>query len=424
MLKFFNSKSDERGNVFFTLFGAVAVVGVLGAGIMATMRGPLSTMVQVNRKTTAESQMEIAAKVIVLQSADQANAGDCDSDGFIEPLPFKAGTGPTSGGIIPDDVGVTKLDPWGTAYGYCVWDAGPLIDTGACNGENRIAGSGSDALSSDSAYSVIALISAGPDRIFNSPCLTFAAADTNNDNIINNNERMVTATGDDIVLEKSYDDSRGLGGGLWKLKLTDANVAEIDKNLEIQGNIDLNQAGAGTGQLILSSSSLLLPTDSDLGTCDNANNLLLRINTGDTPPTLQICDGATDTWFYVDDGDPTAQWLMNGTNELYYNTANVGIGNTDPAFTLDVTGTFNVSTTAAIGTNATIGGTLGVTGDATFSSNVNLTGTDSVVWDGGARIQPNGANLLQIGPEVGIGTAAVSQYPYRSGSFARFGRSG
>lgn len=49
-----NNKKDtarrgERGNVFFTLFGAVAVVGVLGAGIMATMRGPLSTMVDVNR---------------------------------------------------------------------------------------------------------------------------------------------------------------------------------------------------------------------------------------------------------------------------------------------------------------------------------------------------------------------------------------
>ena len=38
-----NLLKNQRGNVFFTLFGAVAVVGVLGAGIMATMRGPLST---------------------------------------------------------------------------------------------------------------------------------------------------------------------------------------------------------------------------------------------------------------------------------------------------------------------------------------------------------------------------------------------
>ncbi|MCF8495208.1 MAG: hypothetical protein K9G62_00910, partial [Alphaproteobacteria bacterium] len=63
-------RQSERGNVFFTLFGAVAIVGVLGAGIMATMRGPLSTMVEVNRRAQAEADMTIAAKLALLEAAE------------------------------------------------------------------------------------------------------------------------------------------------------------------------------------------------------------------------------------------------------------------------------------------------------------------------------------------------------------------
>src|SRR5690606_7039467 len=99
------SKRRERGNVFFTLFGAVAVVGVLGAGIMSTMRGPLSTMVEVNRRTQAEAEMQVASKLALLEAIDQlANGGDCDSDTFVEPVEFdSAGTAdhPTGGGFLP-----------------------------------------------------------------------------------------------------------------------------------------------------------------------------------------------------------------------------------------------------------------------------------------------------------------------------------
>ena len=53
--------------MFFTLFGAVAVVGVLGAGIMQTMRGPLSTMVEVNLRERAKIEMSIASKLVMLE---------------------------------------------------------------------------------------------------------------------------------------------------------------------------------------------------------------------------------------------------------------------------------------------------------------------------------------------------------------------
>jgi len=86
MSKYHHKRRFERGNVFFTLFGAVAVVGILGAGIMATLRGPLSTMVEVNRRTQAEAEMQISSKLALLASGEDATA-DCDADAFVEPLP-------------------------------------------------------------------------------------------------------------------------------------------------------------------------------------------------------------------------------------------------------------------------------------------------------------------------------------------------
>ena len=185
-------RSGERGNIFFTLFGAVAIVGILGAGVMATMRGPLSTIVEVNNRTRAETQMTIAAKLAMIEAVD--TVGDCDSDGYIEPLEHTvAAPNPTGGGQLPAAVGSNKIDPWDTEIGYCAWDAGP--DNSTCVG-TRLTGSGAD----DETYTMMAIISAGPDGIFQSSCA--------------NHPGLVTKGGDDIVQEYSYADARGAIYGL------------------------------------------------------------------------------------------------------------------------------------------------------------------------------------------------------------------
>ncbi|HBR69029.1 MAG TPA: hypothetical protein DEA55_06610, partial [Rhodospirillaceae bacterium] len=120
-------RQSESGNVFFTLFGAVAIVGVLGAGIMATMRGPLTTMVNVQKKATAEAQMGIAAKLAILEAASQANSGDCDADQFVEPMQYDTAIVALGGGTLPAAVGSNRQDPWGSDYGYCAWDAGTVV---------------------------------------------------------------------------------------------------------------------------------------------------------------------------------------------------------------------------------------------------------------------------------------------------------
>ena len=61
--------THESGNVFMAIFGAIALVGLLGASIMTFMKGPLSTSVRLTKMNTAENQMSIGAQVAVMATA-------------------------------------------------------------------------------------------------------------------------------------------------------------------------------------------------------------------------------------------------------------------------------------------------------------------------------------------------------------------
>ncbi|MCK5284348.1 MAG: hypothetical protein KAJ86_02035, partial [Alphaproteobacteria bacterium] len=360
-------RRSERGNIFFTLFGAVAVVGVLGAGIMATMRGPLSTMVEVNRRTQADAEMTIAGRLALLEAVQDSFDGDCDVDNFIEPLEHDGTVvaGLTGGGNLPAQIGSNKVDPWGIKYGYCVWDAGAMSvsdDVSDCGGNtaDRLEGTGDN----DNTYSVVALISAGPDRQFQTTCAGGAAPSVTKAN-----------GSDDIIKSYTYAEADSATGGLWSLKGGEPGTAEIDKNLEIKGQakfqdgIDLSDAAFGaSAQLKLGAASMLLPTQATLSTCDAANRDLLRINTGEIPHTVEICDDLNGGWVSSTAG--SSLWKNDGAGgptEIYYSADNVGIGTNNPATTLDITGTFNATS------SATLGDTLNVTGATTVSS-LNATG--------------------------------------------------
>ena len=161
-------RSDRRsqsGNVFFALFGAVALVGVVGASSMQIMKGPVRSMSEVTKRTVAENNMIASAKLALIAATSGATGGDCDADGFVEPVPFDAagvGAAPTGGGYLPASIGAALNDPWDTRYGYCVWDHGAV--TTGCTGLNYLAG-----INAATGYS-IAIISAGPDRQFATTC--------------------------------------------------------------------------------------------------------------------------------------------------------------------------------------------------------------------------------------------------------------
>jgi len=127
-----NPLVKESGNVFLMLFGAVAMVGVLGASTMTILKGPVRTMSQVTKQTLAENNAITTARLSISSATI-----DCDGDGVFEPLEFGAAIpGFTGGGQIPGTLGVSRQDPWGNEYGYCVWD-NATVDDGGCGGATQ-----------------------------------------------------------------------------------------------------------------------------------------------------------------------------------------------------------------------------------------------------------------------------------------------
>jgi len=272
------SHTSEAGNIFFALFGAVALIAILGGATMSFMKGPLATSVKLTKMNSAETQMAVGAQIAVMASANQANSGDCDLDGFVEPIEWRAATTepiPTGGGLIPMTVGISKKDPWGTEYGYCVWNHGAKNSLNGCNA-NLLAGTNSKA------YQVAALVSAGPDKVFTTTCRTFAAADANSDgDLLDVGDSPLVSkaaeTDDDLIFSYTYDEATGASGGLWSIKSGDPNTAVINKKIETTGTANL-QGG------------LLLP-DTSLITCDPSNAGVMAMNGN----AIEICDGTAWT---------------------------------------------------------------------------------------------------------------------------------
>ncbi len=248
---------SQSGNVFFALFGAVALVGVVGATTMGIMKGPIKTMANINRQTMAETNMMAGMQVgMVAATTQQSDDGDCDADTFVEPLPFRDGVTdphPTGGGYIPNQVGVTKQDPWRTEYGYCVWDHGAQIDDAGCGGatQKRLQGTNS------TAFPALAIISAGPNRTFETICRTAAEADSsanggNDSGALDTDEKLVykPSGSDDILISYSYAEAAGSTGGLWTLKSGDPGTAEINKSIEFSGGLKMGTS-EGTGGSVL-----------------------------------------------------------------------------------------------------------------------------------------------------------------------------
>jgi hypothetical protein len=316
----------QRGNIFFALFGAIALVGLLGAAAMTFMRGPLQSAVKITRQNTAEAQMSIAGQVAVMAAASAANNGDCDTDGFVEPLEWRdAGAlpKPTGGGLIPNTIGINKKDPWGTEYGYCVWDHGPTTLNAACEltapgTDMRLEGANSRL------FPVVAIISAGPDKTFTTTCRNFATgadrADQNNDgDLLDAGDRELVGkaapTDDDVIFTYSYEEATGASGGLWQLKSVDPNIATINKSLEVSGGATFQGTGtfqrlAATGSDFLDVlSGLRLPTPTTMPTCNVANLGVLRRNASGNG--IEICS-AGSVWVSAS-GPPAATTFSTTT---------------------------------------------------------------------------------------------------------------
>lgn len=231
--------SAQRGNIFTILFAAVAVVGIITASTMNLISGPIRTAAKVNAINMANANMQAAGRIIIIDAANQANSGDTDSDGTIEPRAFTtvASGGITGGGSIPATVGAAGTDPWGKQYGYCVWNNG--TSNGALT--NILAGA---VVTGSPIPTVIAIVSAGPNKVFETSCVAYASGATTGDAVTTGVVRV--SGSDDIVMKYSYAEALAASSGLWAIKAGAPTTATINKNLEVT---DPNNSNAVTASI-------------------------------------------------------------------------------------------------------------------------------------------------------------------------------
>lgn len=422
----------ESGNVFFTLFGAVALVGVVGASTATLMRGPLGTVMNLNQKAKADTQMNIAARLAVMETSQLGDGGNCDADSYLEPLSPRTGGGPTGGGLLPSQISASQIDPWGTPYGYCAWDHGN--ETGCRTGLLAGKATGTDGLA-------MVIVSAGPDRIFDTVC----GADPN----------YVTKNGDDLVLEYTYSEAVANSDGLWKLMEDDPDTATIgNKNIKVSGSAEigsgLNVQGGGQfggGAFHFSDASdFYIPTVTTANQVCTARGSIRVFNGPASETVLQLCNGSV--WLDVGgteakiaagaDGEvqfavgsvlsssPSFAW-NNTTKRLEIagdiqadnltlgtpGVATVGSlaatdGTLEVTSNLDITGTGNL----AVGGNTTVTGTTTLSGVTTVNNTLTVSSGNLTTLNGGVTVDStatmNGTVLISNGTAGAPGLALIS----------------
>lgn len=228
-IKFF---SNQSGNMFTAILGVVAIVGVLSVSVYGLLSGPVKTAATVTAKSKAVNEMITAAQLLMGMASDTDGDTTKEAPAFKDPAALPA---PTGGGHIPDAAGATKLDPWGTLYGYCVWDHGTLDNSGS---ENRLSG----LATGFEAKLVIAMISAGPNKAFEVTCNDInSAADGGLD---------TSANLDDLFEEYSTNEAEAISGSVWTVVNSDeikyddrvgiGGDAEAGKQLKVTGDTKIS----------------------------------------------------------------------------------------------------------------------------------------------------------------------------------------
>jgi hypothetical protein len=169
--------------ILLAVLGLMLVTGVVLSRLMTTSQ--LTNQLQQAQRGQQQMQTLIGALA--------AGASDGDGDHTLEP-PAAISNG------VPPSFGNTK-DVFGTAFRYCSYDYGT---TNSSSG--RIAGNKTNLSSS---WIAIALISAGPDRVFQTTSCPATDTDVAN----------ATALGDDSILTRSYADLGSFGNKTYADKL-------------------------------------------------------------------------------------------------------------------------------------------------------------------------------------------------------------
>ena len=273
---------NQKGNVVAILLGGVALTGTLSYMFYQVLSGPLASMSRITKSTAAQTEMLALSKSVVVAAVNQAASGDCDADGSIEPTEWRVATGdaPGNAGWLPTSMAAKVTDPWGTDYGYCVWDVGtentPSTATGTCPANaRRLAGSPTPLSGVAVSQTAFAIISAGPDRDFTTNCNAYNGGAPTAD--------LIVPGGDDVVMRYTYTEASIMAGDLWRLQAGAPDTAEIIKDLEVPAAaISALALTTAAGGAITATGGLQLADQNKVLSCGIAagNDGLLRYNTG------------------------------------------------------------------------------------------------------------------------------------------------
>ena len=402
--------TSTKGNIFALLFAAVGLTGVLGVVGMQTVSGPVRTITKVTQKNITDTDLMTNARVMILNASTLPSGGDGDSDGYIEPAQYRTtncALSLTGGGCLPDDVGAILTDPWGTEYGYCVWDHGSTT-----NGKDD-AGTGTDnRLNGETTTSrpVLAIISAGSNKTFDTSCGAFGDAGV---------EGLSDPEGaeDDVVRFYSYEAALAGSGGLWSESSGDAVIANpnvtnrvilgtdasVDVatgsfstkgNFQTEGNVNTDWIDSFTasGPVKMATG---LKLDDIYATCNASNSGVLRYNAG----AVEYCNGtsyvelaaAGNPWQIIDDSFGANTYISvagtdnsANTDVIVLHTAGIDrvtispTGVVDIVGDADVGGTFDVAGNTSVGGNTSLGDS--VTDTTTISGDL-VVDTDKLIVD-------------------------------------------
>ena len=294
---------NSRGNIFAMLFAAVALTGVLASVGMQTLTGPVTTITRVTQKNIADNNLLMNGKILVSAAVSGVSGGDTDNDGIIEPTSFVAPGGgeqaPAGGGFLPTTLGLALTDPWGSRYGYCVWDHGTSNSS-----SGRLTGDNTDDASTQP---VIAIIAAGPDKIFQSSCPSYSG-----------NTIIVAKAGgsDDLIFRYTYAEATASSNGLWTLSPTDQTKAQLKDASGIASVTIDRSSGVGrfygivtdtlaaATDILTLDGGLKLDTETNVSTCTAAEAGVVRYNSARAK--LEICSGSV--------------WKPAGSSEATYIT--------------------------------------------------------------------------------------------------------
>lgn len=260
----------ESGSVMTVLLAAVAMVAVMGVTTFNILSGPVTTMSKTTYKSMAQNQIDATVGTIMRLSST-----DCDGDTYMEPPEARVdGTDYK----LPNNLGVPTTDPWNTDYMYCPFDTG-TVDDPACGGatQARYAGTTDPTTGDDEANYVFAVISAGPDKIFQTTCSDYVDTTT----------PVVVPAGDDVASSYTHETARAAAPSIWSLKSGDPDTATIDKDIELGSDINIDEIrGVGsfgdiTASNLTDATGGLQPGDEfQVTQCTLTDKGLMRYNSG------------------------------------------------------------------------------------------------------------------------------------------------